>query len=251
MKILFNLPAIYATIPSLLAHAQSFGLIFFITLIFASIHLFSHHFHRLIKGSEAVFTSFSGGLAIAYVFLHLLPELEQAGTVFGKPIYIITLLGFIIFYGVQSLVWQNSISQKSLESRIFYIEILFLCIYNALIIYTLPEHLSAVASEIILYLVAMGLHLLVRNHGLQKKHNQRFHKIGSYALVCSLFIGCMMEVFLDSLLNNLISDMLTAILAGFILFNVFVEELPSPKKSTFLWFLVGIASYIILLSSEV
>ena len=236
---------------NLFGDSQFFWTLFLITSALASLHILAHHFHRFFKSFELFFASFSGGLAIAYVFLELFPELEEAEKVLGKSIHVITLLGFIIFYGIQSLILQNSIRKKAIEYRIFYTEISFLFIYNSLIIYTIPDRLGKLNSGLLLYSLSMGLHLLVNNYALQKKHAPRFYKIACYILAFSLFLGFLMNIFVDPLLNEVISDMLTAILAGFVLFNVFVEELPHPKSSTFLWFLSGIAFYIILLGEQI
>ncbi len=250
MEILFNIAAIVENSDRLLGNVQFFWTLFLITSALASIHLLAHYFHRFFKNFELFFASFSGGLAIAYIFLELFPELEDAEQVLGKSIHIITLIGFIIFYGIQSLILQNSIKKKAIEHRVFYTEISFLFVYNALIIYTIPDRLEAFNSGLILYFLAMGLHLLINNYALRKKHDNRFYQIACYILAFSLFIGFLLNIFVDPLLNEVISDMLTAMLAGFVLFNVFVEELPHPKSSTFLWFLGGIGFYIILLGEQ-
>ena len=80
-----------------------------------------------------------------------------------------------------------------------------------------------------------------------KKHGNRFKIIGSSVLAISLFGGLAMNIFIAPAFDELLTDVLTAFLTGFILFNVFVEELPEAKTSTFMWFLAGISSYLILL----
>jgi len=221
-----------------------------VTSLLAVFHLVSHPLYRLFDNAEHIVHAFSGGLAISYVFIHLLPELEEAGEAFGRSIYIITLGGFIVFYGMQSLLLKESHEDKAndkLISRIFLIEMFFAGIYNALVIYTLPGHFHGLFTLVFVYLITMGLHLLGRNYGLYKKHGDSFKVLGSAILAISLFLGLAMNLFLDPSIDELLTDVLTAFLTGFILFNVFVEELPTPKASTFFWFLGGISSYLILL----
>ena len=221
-----------------------------VTSLLAVFHLVSHPLYKLFDNAEHIVHAFGGGLAISYVFIHLLPELEEAGEAFGRSIYIITLGGFIVFYGMQSLLLKGSGEGEpndKLISRIFLIEMFFAGIYNALIIYTLPGHFHGLFILVLVYLVTMGLHLLGRNYGLYKKHGDSFKVLGSVILAISLFLGLAMNLFLDPSIDEILTDVMTAFLTGFILFNVFVEELPSPKASTFFWFLGGIVSYLILL----
>ena len=104
-----------------LGNTQFSGILLFTTFAFISIHIWSHRFHQLFKRYEIFISSFSAGLAITYVFLHLFPSLEEATATLGRQIHLITLLGFIIFYGIKSLVLQNSLSKKAQAHRIFYI----------------------------------------------------------------------------------------------------------------------------------
>ncbi|MEL6494312.1 MAG: hypothetical protein AAFQ41_04210 [Cyanobacteria bacterium J06623_7] len=223
------------------------AILLLITFAFASIHIWSHHLHKSLRRYQLFVTSFSAGLAITYVFLHLFPSLEAAEATVGSQIHIITLLGFVIFYGIKTLVAQNSTTAEAEADRAFYIEITFLAIYNALIIITLPEHLGIITLEVLLYLLAMGLHLLALNYRLQENHQRQLYRKGCIILAISLLLGFLVDVAIDPLVSKAISDMLTAILAGFVLFNTFVEELPHPKTSTFIWFVGGIISYVFLL----
>ncbi|ELS01365.1 hypothetical protein Xen7305DRAFT_00010680 [Xenococcus sp. PCC 7305] len=247
MSLIFYFAEVAETAETHAVESEVLWVLLLVTSLLAVFHLVSHPIYKLFDNVEHIVHSFSGGLAISYVFIHLLPELEEAGAAFGRSIYIITLGGFVVFYGMQSLVLQNTKHDQKLLSRIFMVEIFFAGIYNALIIYTLPGHFHGFFILVLVYVLTMGLHLLSRNYGLHKKHGNHFKVIGSSVLALSLFAGLALNVFLDPEFDELLTDVLTAFLTGFILFNVFVEELPEPRTSTFLWFLAGISSYLILL----
>ena len=247
MSLIFYLAEVSESAESHTTEAEVLWVLLLVTSLLAIFHLVSHPIYRLFDNLEHIVHSFSGGLAISYVFIHLLPELEEAGAAFGRSIYIVTLGGFIVFYGMRSLVLQNTHHNEKLMSRIFFLEIFFAGIYNALIIYTLPGHFKDFFILVLIYILTMGLHLLSRNYGLYKKHGRQFRVIGSSVLAISLFCGLAMNIFLDPAFDEFLTDFLTAFLTGFILFNVFVEELPEAKTSTFIWFLAGISSYLILL----
>ena len=248
MSLLFYLATVTEGAESTTASSEMIWVLFLVTTLLAIFHLVSYPLYKLFDGAEHIVHSFSGGLAISYVFVHLLPELEKAGDVFGESIYLITLLGFIVFYGIQSFVSQQSHKDKAFSSRIFFIEIAFAGIYNALIIYTLPDYFKGLFLLVYLYIMVMGLHLLSRNYGLYKKYGNHFKILGSSILAASLFIGLAMNTYIEPGFDEVLSDIMTAFLTGFILLNVFAEELPEAKTTTFIWFLAGISSYIIFMA---
>ena len=57
-----------------------------ITLLLAALHMAAPRIRRLPLVPEAVMGSFAGGLAVAYVFLHLLPELAEGNEAIGEAL---------------------------------------------------------------------------------------------------------------------------------------------------------------------
>ncbi|WP_257985543.1 hypothetical protein [Bacillus sp. V5-8f] len=68
--------------------------------------------------------SVAGGVAVSYVFFHLLPQLNdyqqrvegsingEIGNYFENHIYLIALLGLVIFYGLERMVKKSKKKQK-------------------------------------------------------------------------------------------------------------------------------------------
>lgn len=219
-----------------------------ISLGFAAIHIWSKPLHKFLYRSEYLAASFSGGMAISYVFINLLPELETAEELIGHSIHFVVLIGFLIFYSLQSLVWKTNNEQQSKYLFIFGVELFFYCLYNGLLIYTIPEKANSLISSNFPYLIAIGFHLLHNNHQLAKKYGKLFGW-GRYFLVGTITIAFCLDIVAKPA-NQLISDFLIAFLAGSIMFNVFYEELPSPKISRLHWFLAGVIVYLLLRSSS-
>jgi hypothetical protein len=83
----------------------------------AALHLAAPHIRRLPLVPERATGSFAGGLAVAYVFLHLLPEIAEGNEAIGAAlsdvveptplvdlgIFLVALAGFAAFYGLQRL----------------------------------------------------------------------------------------------------------------------------------------------------
>ncbi len=212
-----------------------------------AIHLWSKQLHCLLYREEYIAASFSGGMAISYVFLNLLPELETAEKFLGYSIHFIILLGFIIFYSLESLVWKTSNAPSSQRSFIFGIELFFYCLYNFLLIYTIPK-VNGLSITGFPYLMAIGFHLLHNNHILDKKYGKLF-VWGRYCLIGTIVLSLSLDVVTQQR-DILVSDFLVAFLAGSIMFNIFYDELPSPRKSRLRWFIGGAIVYAVLKTSS-
>ena len=86
---------------------QALDLTVAIAIMLAAIHLWYRHLHRWLYQSERIALSFSGGMAISYVFIHLLPTLEQGQRLLGAPIHFLTLLGFLLYLRPATLSLEN------------------------------------------------------------------------------------------------------------------------------------------------
>ena len=91
-------------------------------LIFASIFFAGPRWRLNLetkKGYRRI-VSFSAGIAIAYVFMNFLPELSEASALFVEQthhlslispehrVYGASLLGFVLFYGIEYIAWPTS-----------------------------------------------------------------------------------------------------------------------------------------------
>jgi exosortase/archaeosortase len=78
--------------------------ILFVAILFGVVHIFGPRFRTFMQaaGKTAILGSLGGGIAVAYIFLQLLPELEAAeGRLLGDSIHLIVLVGFVVFWGLE------------------------------------------------------------------------------------------------------------------------------------------------------
>ncbi|RUT02428.1 hypothetical protein DSM106972_059060 [Dulcicalothrix desertica PCC 7102] len=226
--------------------AEALGLTFITALAFIAIHLFSGYIHKFLHQQERQVASFSGGMAIAYVFIHLIDKLGKADRIIGRTSFsLLCLMGFMIFYGLEYFACQI-IDKKDNSNLSFGIELAFACIYNFLIIYAIPQQFEQYGSLVFLYLLAMGLHLLSHNLVFAKEYGTAFTSWGRYMLVSAVAFGFFIDVFTPKP-SQYTSDGFIAILAGSLLYHIFKEEVPDPQHSNFLWFSGGVLAYTALL----
>jgi hypothetical protein len=121
-------------------------------------------------------------------------------------------------------------------------------VYNFVITYTMPLRFRTGVAFALLFTIAMGLHFVLTDRGLEEHYGGRFRRSARALLAVALLVGwSVAALFAPS--NVLVVGLLTAFLAGSILLNVFKEELPSNRQSSFWWFTVGLVSYALLLGA--
>lgn len=216
--------------------------ILFVALFIAACHFASPYVFRLLEKYRAAAASFSGGLAMSYVFLHLIPELDKGFGVVGDRIYFIALIGFTLFFGLELLIVRHQASEPRTPLFLLHMSIAF--VYNWLTVFTLGMQLPATSALTVVFAVSLGLHLLSSDTGLQEKYKSRYIGSGRYLLIVAVICG-----YAQSLLrrpHELVIDSLTAILAGFMLYNVFRTELPELRHARYRPLLAGIGSFFFL-----
>jgi hypothetical protein len=263
-----------------LSSTAAVGFALLSTLILAALHLLAPHIRRLPIVPEYATASFAGGLAVAYVFLHLLPELAEGNAelaevlgdqgqrtpLLGLEIFLVALLGFLIFYGLERLAERSRDrlptgrgddgggpgdqlvpKRGSGSDGVFQVHLASFMIYNGIIAYTLPLDWRTSIPFAVLFTVAIGLHFVLTDRGLEEHYGWRFDRWPPRLLLAGALVLGWLIAALFAPTSGLVVSLLTAFLAGGILLNVFKEEIPSTRSSHFGWFTLGLALYALLL----
>jgi len=113
--------------------------------------------------------SFSGGVAVLYAFIHLIPELNKTTTAFRDPMtFSIVAVGTITYFGVAKFV-QNS-KQTSNSRTEFFLQMVTLVPYFFIIEHFL-QHLSTLTA-FTSYILAAGLHLVGFGYDFKEDHKK-------------------------------------------------------------------------------
>ncbi|GAB2548722.1 hypothetical protein [Rufibacter soli] len=238
---------------------------FLLTLLpllgFMVIHLFAGKLRFLEGVPRSIWLSGAGGVSVAYVFLHLFPELQEGqghvqaaansnGLFFLKHhVYLMALLGLVVFYGLERMAVNSRQggkgTAKAAPPAVFWIHVLSFGMYNALIGYLLHQREEQDWEEVFFYFSAMALHFLVNDFGLREHYKDRYRYAGRWILVVSLAIGWALGLVIE--VTEPVTALLLAFLAGGVVLNVLKEELPEERESRFSAFLLGAVAYSLLL----
>ena len=214
-----------------------------VAVLLCVIHLLAPHIRRFLQNTDVPVCCLGGGLATAYVFLHLLPELADAGELVGQRIYYVILLGFVLYYGIEDAMRRRRPegTPEEADGTGFRVHLLISWVYGWLIVYAMPDSLTPKASYIIPAAISVGLHVMHGDLGLGSSFPMGFDSWGRYVLATAPVAGWLTAVLVGE--HPLVSALLTALLAGFILYNVFRDEIPEHENSSFRWLLGGVLLY--------
>lgn len=242
-------------------------MLIFLTLLlalgFVAIHLFSRALPFLDLVPRSKLLSGAGGISVAYVFIHLLPELNKHNELLDETIqgdalkffeyhtYIVAMLGLAIFYGLERMVKNSKRKQKEQKNinrasmGVFWIHIASYFLYNTLIGYLLLHGEQETVSGVVFYFIALAVHFITSDHALREAHREDYDRIGRWLLTIAIIAGWVLGVFVE--VNESFIAVLFALLAGGVILNVMKEELPEERESNFWAFAAGMAGYTILL----
>jgi hypothetical protein len=230
-----------------------------VVLGFALVHLFGGSLRLIGAHLRGHGLSAAGGVAVAYVFLHIMPELaahqsrqdEDLPTVLAYlelHIWILALAGLVIFYGLEHMVRASRAPDNVEEAprpAVFALHIGAFAAYNALIGYLTFEREPADPVNLLLYFIAFGLHLLANDFSLRREHEQAYDTYGCWILAAAVIVGWALGLVFQLPQHAL--SVPFAILAGGIVLNVLKEELPEERRSRFGTFALGTGLYTVLL----
>jgi hypothetical protein len=222
-------------------------------LIIAAIHPSSATLAT--KGHVSIRTiSFCAGIALAYLFLHLLPELsrlqlelqrisgENHQTWLEEHVYIIALAG-LLFFQIADSIGRNKESKRA-KIISFRVEMFFFSLYSALISYLIIKTVE-LNQPTILVTIAFSFHFFGTDLDLTERYENAFTKRGCYILSIATIVG--MLVALYSPVRDIFYIAGFSFLVGGILINTLRTELPQPQKVKNAFVIFGTVVYSALL----
>ena len=245
----------------------------------AALHIYCGRLNIIHREDHSPWLSFAGGVAVAYVFMVLLPKLSDWQVMMAQvqgeslvsnslrpqelaakgenlkkfilyEVFTSALAGLVVFYGLERAVyWVKARQKKELKARVlasgmFWVHIGVFAAYNILIGYMVVH--SKIPGRLILFLgvVAVGLHFLGINHELWKNYHDRFDRYGRWILAAAVLMGWLGGVLIN--FDKLVYIGMYSFVAGAIIMNVFNEELPSGPEARFWPFVLGVTGYSLL-----
>ncbi|SDO39003.1 hypothetical protein [Alkalicoccus daliensis] len=232
---------------------------FLCVLGFIAVHLFSERLTFLHTAPRSKVLSAAGGVSIAYVFMHLLPELHMFQDQLNEAgyelwvldqyhVYLASLLGLVVFYGLERMAKKarTGSEKPEVESNwVFRVHVLSFFVYNFLIGYLIIHGEYQEPGDLLLYFAALSVHFISNDYSLRLHHEHQYDHFGRYMLAAAVFFGWLLALFIE--VSEVTVTMLFSFLAGTMILNILKEELPAERESNFWAFGIGVLLYTLLL----
>jgi hypothetical protein len=214
-----------------------------------------HPFRGFIRDRRSV-VSFGAGMAVAYVFVYLMPELHSVRSSFaeavstplpykGMVVYFLALVGFLVFYGIDNLRTRLGETAGQGLGLEFKLHIGGFAAYVCLIGYLLVDNLEETLLSTVLYATAIVFHFVAVDHALREEHGGTYQRTGRFILAGACMFGWGLGLVI-ALPRHMLS-LLTAFISGAIIINSAIMELPGERDGRFLPFMTGGIVYGLIL----
>ncbi len=204
--------------------------------------------------SRRRFLSAAAGISVAYIFIDVLPELEfqrqvvvkaagDNGLLFAEQrIYLLALLSFVIFYGLEHMVLVNRERRRESVAAgeadaVFWLQLAGYAAYSALIGYLVIERAERGVLALVAYTFAMAVHFMIVDHSLGEEHGRAYRPRGRWLLAASVLVGWLIGVVAP--LSEVAVARLFAVLAGGVVLTSLRAELPDDREGRFWPFCLG------------
>lgn len=218
---------------------------------FALVHLLATKARQLDAIFHGRLLSTGSGVAIAYVFIDILPKLAKHDAVvhnslaeifpyFERHVYIMALLGFLLFFLVDR---SKEVLQD--KSAYFYLSLSSYALFNFLVGYAVVDKDNPEVQPLLLFSIAMLLHYFMNDYSLSQAHGQQYDSFAKWLLVACLFAGWL--VGLLSALSATAVALVSAFIGGGVIMNVTRHELPADTPHSLGAFLLAATAYTAIL----
>lgn len=222
----------------------------FSIIIFALVHLWAAKTRQLNVLSHGRFLSAGGGVAIAYVFVDLLPNLSENDQIvkkafaeffplFERHAYLMALAGFLLFFIVDRT---HSILRRKEH---LWLSFGSYALFNFLVGYAVVDKDNPDIQPLALFTFAMALHYFTNDYSLSKDHGKMYEHAGKWLLIASLFLGWLVGIFY--VLPETSIALISAFIGGGVIMNVTRHELPKETPHSLGAFLIAALFYTIIL----
>ena len=238
---------------------------FSIAVVFSAVHLTAPRLYGFSERYKKSVVSFSGGVAIAYVFFDLLPGIQGAAghlrlllrgylgelPVFEVSTFGVAFAGFLVFFVSEHAAVHmrrrtaaetaRHIDSVPAPRGVFIIHLSILSLVSLLIAYNLRFEVRTGLLGAMLFSFALILHFFDADRTMEMHYHGLFENYGRYILSAMPLAGWILSIFFPERRSE--AAVLLAFIAGAVLFNVIKDEVPGAERGEPKFFVAGALIY--------
>ncbi len=223
---------------------------FISVVIFSLVHIYAEKVRTLGVLSQGRFLSLGGGVAIAYVFIDLLPKLGKSNQLveqilagffpyFERHVFVMALLGFLLFFLI------DRVPSGWLKDEKFTLSLCSYALFNFLVGYAVVNKDNPEVQPLVLFTIAIALHYFTNDYSLCESHGEAYRTTGRWVLIAALFFGWLAGLTIQ--LSVTAIALISAFIGGGVMMNVTRHELPQGNENSVSAFVLSAAVYTAVL----
>ncbi len=226
----------------------------------ATVHIISNRAKLLNAFETHGWVSFGAGASVAYVFIHVFPEIgifqqqitghaghDQPVRFMNQPLYLAALGGLCLVYLFDTIEERssgkgsNSVQQHKHNMPLFSLRCILYILYNIMIAYIITQRPGVGLINITLIALALMLHFMVINVSAHEKYGTLFEKYMRWPAAIGLISGWVLGLMID--LPEIITVTVFSVIGGMITYVALKRELPQTGHRAPFHFLAGAVIY--------
>ncbi len=214
-------------------------------LVLGLVHYFSDKIH-LAHGIHRMKTmSFTAGIFITYVFLHLFPSLYQGDLFLIRLSLIFVLIGFALFHVIEKYIYQHA-SGRELKKDLKTSHSFAFFFYHFTIGIVLVNLIRTDLISGMLLFIPVFSYTAISSVSMKEIHEiVTGRKTAKFLLSISTLLGVLLATYIE--IPSLLYYALFGFVVGTLLYIIILEALPKEKEGDPRFFIAGIALYTILI----
>lgn len=224
---------------------------FILAIALALVHGFGNKLPIFAVIPKFRWTSFAGGVSLAYVFLEIFPELSHIQEeihhseisllqFLENHVYIMALIGLMFFYGLDLFAIKKVCNQESTGETApehhdnlttFWIHISAFGLLNFIIGYLMQDISQHSLVTCILFFLTVALHFFIMDEHLREHQQSLYDREGRWLLVSAIVCGAIVGQVTH--FEEVIIGLVWSFLAGSIILNVLKRELPDENNTCY------------------
>lgn len=214
-------------------------------VILAAMFIFTRPLRQRFVKSERAADSLFAGMAAAYVFLVLMPELDEIHEHVGQRIYLLVLVAFVVIYGMEHAahVIPRLQGVKGQESTLLWLRSVMLWCYGFLFLLTIPDLVEADLALYLFTLAVGAVAVAFKSYEVSEHYPGVYQRYGRWAVATGPIVGGAVDVSIIEPAGVFV-DTLTAFVAGFIMLLAFTGAMMDHNRTRFGSFIAGAGLYI-------
>lgn len=236
-------------------------------LVFSVINLLSFRVRSYTGKDKRRMLSFFSGITAAFVFLDLLPSLQQtnqnlaflnssgedAVVIYEDTIFLVVFVGFLLFFSLECIATGGfkhaktaSDKKQNASKTVYFVHFALLVLLQFIISFSLLFQYQFSIIGGVLFTFAVSLHLIASDNALKETYPNMQGQNGRYLAAAIPIIGVVISIiFPEKILE---ASILLAFISGAILYQSIRSEIPTVnRKSSLALFMLGALLYTTIL----